>query len=314
MKQLISKQVEETLGVHDIDLDLLVRTTDVIEHFFMGEEMGIDAHILKITKGKYSHKSDLGFRYKRAIELADLENTILDIFPDLWEELGEAIRNLIISNYRSVSRSLRWIIESIVFWADVELDKKINDAISHSNDYYQNLSMAKENYSFQSEYILHYNRDHLDDRLYLKERDGKPGFGESVNSLNPLKRDGIISQVTKIQKELKALYHDFSAFTHISVESLRRGWENPEYYPYSMEYSYNAEKFHSTLKKLWNVIDLVAALMLLMCSRFYGYILPNEYLKASKTYYEKRKSNATNKFIKHMNSTRNRIPTIFSLI
>ncbi|HXX96587.1 MAG TPA: hypothetical protein VEL11_05665 [Candidatus Bathyarchaeia archaeon] len=52
----------------------------------------------------------------------------MDIFPDVWEELGESIMNLIISNYRSVFRSLRWII---AFWIDLELDKNINGVMSY---------------------------------------------------------------------------------------------------------------------------------------------------------------------------------------
>jgi hypothetical protein len=62
---------------------------------------------------------------KRALELANLENNLLNIFPDLWEELGETIRNLVARSYRSVFRSLRWLIESAIFWMYLELDKKL---------------------------------------------------------------------------------------------------------------------------------------------------------------------------------------------
>lgn len=136
----------------------------------MSEGIEIDAHVSTITKGKCSSKSHLGQKYRRCIELADLENTLLNIFPDLWEELGEAVRNIIIRNYRSVFRSLRWIIESIVFWADLELDKKRNDAMAHFNYYYYNEPMSDENFHFLSEYIIHYNSDFIDDRLYMKNR------------------------------------------------------------------------------------------------------------------------------------------------
>ena len=202
---------------------------------------------------------------------------------------------------RSVFRSLRWIIESAVFWADVELDKKINDAISHFTDYYRNVSLSEENYSFQSEYIPHYNRAHLDDRLYMKEKNnGRPGFGESVNNLNIFKKDGMESLVKTIEDELKTLYHDFSAFTHISVESLRRSREHPDNYPYSMDYAYDREKFYSTLEKLWKVIDLVAPIMLLMSSRFYRYKLPHQYLNATRTHFKKRRYNPTDRLICHI--------------
>lgn len=96
-------------------------------------------------------------------------------------------------------------------------------------------------------------------------------FRESVNNLVHLKRDKSLDSIVKqIQLELKNLYHEFSAFTHISVKSLQRERNNPEYYPYSMDYVYNKEKFDSLLEKIWKVIDLVAYIMLLMCSRFYG--------------------------------------------
>jgi hypothetical protein len=178
-------------------------------------------------------------------EVKDFEDTLVNIFPDLWEELGEAIRNLIVSNYRSVFRSLRWIVESVVFWADIELDKKYNDAIAHFDNYYHNYSMSKENTSFLSEYIVHYNIDLIDERLHLKEKYGKPTFKESVNNLTHLNKDKKIEKVVdKIQRELNTLYHDFSAFTHISMESYQRDWDNPGYYPYSIDYTYNKEAYY----------------------------------------------------------------------
>jgi hypothetical protein len=108
--------------------------------------------------------------------------------------------------------------------------------------------------------------------------------------------------VSNIQKELGTLYHDFSAFTHISVESLQdKDKANPKYYPYSMYYAYSKERLLSTSEKLWKVIDLVTAIILLMCSRFYGYKSTREYLTSMKIYYNDRQNATTDKFIKHFN-------------
>jgi hypothetical protein len=144
----------------------------------------------------------------------------------LWEELGEAIRNLIISNYRSVYRSLRWIIESTVFWANMELDKKYGDAKAHFNNYYHNVSMSKDNISFLYEYIIHYNLDLINEHLHLKEKYGKPQFKETVKNLTKLTKDENVKRtIGKIRQEPESLYHDFSAFAHISIESYTRNWE-----------------------------------------------------------------------------------------
>ena len=79
MQWLIDKQAEKTMRTHSNDFRLLIKTTDLIEDFFLTDGMYIDAHISKVTDGKYSHTSDLGLRFNRADELADQENTLVHI-------------------------------------------------------------------------------------------------------------------------------------------------------------------------------------------------------------------------------------------
>jgi hypothetical protein len=118
-----------------------------------------------------------------------------------------------------------------------------------------------------------------------------------------------------MKTQLTELYHDFSAFSHITVESMTREWKNPQYYPYSMDYGYSNPKFSSALQNLWKVIDLLGTVMLLICSRFYGYQMPNEYLDAIVTN-EKRKQTAPTKLINHTNSdqVRKNIPIFFTFV
>jgi hypothetical protein len=51
-----------------------------------------------------------------------------------------------------------------------------------------------------------------------------------------------------------------------------------------MDYGYSNPEFSSALENLWKVIDLLASIMLLVCSRFYSYQMPNEYLEAILSY------------------------------
>jgi hypothetical protein len=64
-------------------------------------------------------KLRIGQDERRCIGLAVAENNIFDIFIDVAREFGEAIRNIMIRNYNSVPRSLRWILETIIFWANM---------------------------------------------------------------------------------------------------------------------------------------------------------------------------------------------------
>jgi len=329
MQDQVRQQEEKAFKYQYNRLNLLIETTDLMQDFFMGYAWDIEPHLSTVTRGKYLLRSKLPQKAQRALELANLENTLVDIFPDLWEELGEVIRNLVASNYRSVYRSLRWLIESAMFWMDIELDKKFNNAIDHFDNYY--ISMPKpHSYSFNQEYIIHYNSDLLEERLRLKEKYERPSIGESAKRLEDFKisrksnpqiksnEDRITlinSAITKMGKQQKELYHEFSAFSHITIETLRRDWKSPQYYPYSMDYGYNKAKFRSALENLWKVIDLVASIMLLVCSRFYGYQMPYKYLEAIITN-KHRKHNATSKLVSLAKSGkgRNDIPIFSALV
>jgi hypothetical protein len=118
-----------------------------------------------------------------------------------------------------------------------------------------------------------------------------------------------------MKTQLTDLYHDFSGFSHITIESLTRKWKNTQYYPYSMDYGYSNSDFSPALENLWKVIDLLASIMLLVCSRFYGYQIPSKYLDAILTH-EKRKQNEPIKLINLAKSdpVRKNIPIFSTLV
>jgi hypothetical protein len=116
--------MEQTINNHSTELSTLKKTLDVLKDFFMSGAIEIDPHILQVSRGRYTSKRKLSDEAKRALELANEENTLLETTMNLWFELGEAFRNLIIGNYGSVHRSLRWIVESAVFWMYLQIDKE----------------------------------------------------------------------------------------------------------------------------------------------------------------------------------------------
>ena len=72
----------------------------------MSDASEIDPHVSNISDGKYVLKKKLSEKVRRALELTDEENTLLEMTMNLWFELGKALRNLMIGNYGSVYRSL----------------------------------------------------------------------------------------------------------------------------------------------------------------------------------------------------------------
>jgi len=111
MRQTLRKQKEQ--------LDILLDTAQEIQIVFVAEINYSDAHIPNITKGKYISRSMLTEKDQRCLDLAVKHNAFYYIFSNLWIELGESIRSLIIGNYNSISQSLRWMIESTALYVNM---------------------------------------------------------------------------------------------------------------------------------------------------------------------------------------------------
>jgi hypothetical protein len=80
---------------------------------------------------------NLGQDERRCIGLAVAENNIFDIFFDVARQFGEAIRNIMIGNCNSVPRSLRWILETIIFWANMlDENRDASEAFDHTKSYH----------------------------------------------------------------------------------------------------------------------------------------------------------------------------------
>lgn len=276
---------KQTLGKHSAKVNNILTAAARIEYFVYDTGLrNAEAHVSAITQGKFSSLARMNTRHKNCVDLANTENTILNIFFDLWRELGETIRSLIIGNYISINRSLRWIIESVVFWADMQTDR--GTATEAFNYFLTDTSLAKKKeYLFVYNYIKHRNRALLAERLSLKEKYRKPSFGEICNKLSSLNGD---KKRDLIKKELQKLYSDFSGFSHISTGSL------PEFYSLSEEglrgdhasyHYFEKYLFDTAIGKCWQVIDLVASVIILALTDFYGYKTPRDFLRAMATFH-----------------------------
>ncbi|MGB6594528.1 MAG: hypothetical protein WA323_14355 [Candidatus Nitrosopolaris sp.] len=98
-----------------------------------------------------------------------------------------AIRSLIIGNYSSVSRSLRWIIDSAVFWTDMQSDYATASAIY---EHYSNSQpMDNREYSYLLRHTTDLNYELLEERLSLKDRWKKYTIGDIlIIQLSAIKR------------------------------------------------------------------------------------------------------------------------------
>jgi hypothetical protein len=287
---------------HSHEMDTLKKAIDVLEDFFMEDAVEIDPNLSNISGGKYVSRRRLSIKARRALDLANVDNTLLEMIINLWFELGEARRNLIIGNYGSVHRSLRWILESGVFWTYLQIDKEQN-AKKLFEDHLED-SIDKKRYEYLTEHLFDVNQIIFDKHLHIKEKFGKPSIKEMINSLEFYKKKNNKTKddhnpnktIGYIISELSGLYHDFSALVHISLNSLDETEDIGKEYPSFMGYSYNDDKFKAASEKIWRIVDLMTSIFILTCSCFYVYDKPFDYLAQLKKFNYNKKYHHTRKF------------------
>jgi hypothetical protein len=225
----IQRCLNTTLKFHNDKLNLLLNSIVIIDSFFTLQTFEYRPHILSMTSPQGSDVK-LDEKRRRCLELANLHDGITTISFDLWSELGEVIRNLMIANYSSIYRSLRWIIETIAFWRDMEKD---NENAKDRFSYYFNKEspMTKRRFSYLYKHIL--DTSIIEDRLKFKQKYLKKNY-----SFEDMVRNGHTSKSKSVNKVLdiiienyKKLYGEFSSVSHVSLRSLiETEKENPEDY------------------------------------------------------------------------------------
>lgn len=289
-----------TLNSNRKDLETLAKTISKLELFGIESQMG-DAHVSNISMGKITSISAASKNQKRCMDLIRREYFLNTIFFDLCRELGEAIRSLVIGNYSSVSRSLRWIIESAVFWTDMQGEYWTASA---AYEHFTTLDppMDIKEYSYLRRHIsdLHYYQ--LEDRLSLKEKWKKYSIRDILEGNVILQAEGAYKKPKghSFKSEIEQLYKELSGFDHISIESLQEIDKTLRTdYAIYMDYEYDRKKYFYHFINLWKVVDLVACIVVLAGTKFYEYSTTSKYLDKMQKYYT---DSSTTEIIKYTHS------------
>ena len=124
----------------------------------------------------------------------------------------------------------------------------------------------------------------IEERLFLMHKWGKTSFREMVDKIKVLKANKNYFKPTKnysLQQELHDLYGEFSAFSHISIKSVRE--IDIDYrgdYSFYQNHQYNNKDFTYGIEKIWRVIDIVLSMLVLSSTQFYGYSATKDFLNA----------------------------------
>jgi hypothetical protein len=288
-----------TLNSNRLDLEILIKTVSKAEEFAI-ESMRADAHVHNISKRKITSISAASKNQKRCMDLVRRTYLLNTIFFDLCRELGEAIRSLVIGNYSSVSRSLRWIIESAVFLTDMQGDYGTASEVYEHFTTFHHPSMDNKEYSYQCRHVSDLNYDLLEDRLSLKEKWKKYGINDILGDNVILQVEGPYkkSKGHSLKSEIQKLYKELSGFDHISIESLQEIDKTLRTdYAIYLDYVYDREKYSYQFMNLWKVVDLVTSIVVLAGTKFYEYSTTFEYLDKMQKYY---KNSHTKKMINYI--------------
>lgn len=219
---LILSCMNQTLRNHDDELTSLIIALDIIDSFFQIEGDEYEAHYKKITWHKSKSKTSFQYKNRYYLKLAQLGiHPITEICIDLWTELGTAIRSLIIGNYSSVYGSLRWIIESMMFWTDIHSEK---ENFIELFEFFRKDEPRLSKNQFSKLYYHEFEMAHIlpDEQLRLKEKFDRRHFEEATLKAISVFRNYNVNKdvIETISKTLGSLYKEFSALGHISSHSL----------------------------------------------------------------------------------------------
>jgi len=264
-------------------LDLLLDTAARIEYWTLPDrKTNREIHYKKISNGKIP-----SLKMKELdIRLIDLTNryfTFGEIFFDLWYELGVAIRNCIIGDYRNVAKSLRWILETACFWANFQLKLgKAPDIFRDLSDDFTKIS--KREYVDLFHEIRIVNRTRLEERLTMKHELGKPTFPEIANEIRNFER-GI--KLNELIESLKFYHKEFSSLIHVSTRTLEEYYSDElrRDFAFFQSYEFHKKRFDNIVDTIWVIVDMVVCIMIVAETYFYNYSNPKNRLQEEINYY-----------------------------
>jgi plastocyanin len=313
---IVDECIANTLKLHDVELNSLIRTANILDSFFQVESHEDRSHRKKIRTHIQDIIKEIGKKHQGIITLANMQNPIMHVYFDIWTELGTAIRDLMSGNYMSSYRSLRWMIDSIAFW--IYIQNKNVDIIDHINLIYNDdadfgeMSLKCKIFNAYKERV-----NIIEERFRLKELLRGPDFSTLVNSLAAFKRcknSEIIDKIIdKIISDMGSLWKEFYQFSHPTSQSQKMIGKVFDDYVFFIKYRYDDVKFYTLFERIWHVIDLTATIFMLTNSSFYRYESVEDYFKTMKQFYPQQ--SPIRKILNFGNTeVKSKLPTLFSLL
>lgn len=223
MRKLLEVSVRRSLGerANSHEIDMLLDVAATFEHLVI-HWTDPTLHIERFFNKKYKSTARIPEAIRWSLDLAARHDTCTMVFFDLWRELGEALRELACSNYDSVPRSLRWMVETCVFWADMQLD---DDCAQELFEYYysQKIKLTRNEYARKCLEIIRVGEARLEERLIFKEKFGSPSIKQVIQDLSILKSGSRFDYKDKValKKELMSCYSEFSQYAHITPSTVK---------------------------------------------------------------------------------------------
>ena len=280
MKQCMKKSITKK---NQRKLDLILKGAEYLELLsFHDSDSEMKSHFSAIVESTSFSKAMK--KEKESAKITVRHFFFEEVVFDILYEFGIATRNCISGDYKNVKKSIRWIVETVLFWSYFQA------SLGKSQVIYQNI--LRDYSDDETDKILmlagiQWNfRSRFEERLEIKKEYGKPTLPELINDLNKLKTDSI--NLNDLQKTLRNIYKTSSGYLHISYQTLREysAEELRGDYAFFQSYEFSQSQFDSTLKELWEVLDITFAIMILTQTYFYNYNSPNELLKNETQYYD----------------------------
>lgn len=277
MKRSMTKKNREKLdsvlkGAEYLELlSLLDKDSEVKSHFH--NISGDNTPSKKIKKKEYN-----------ATELTVKHFLFFEVVFDVLYEIGIALRNCVSADYKNVKKSVRWILETILFWSNFQtLQGKSQIFYKYFLHDYPNTK--RKDFLLARAYVRIDFRSRFEERIEMKREYGKPSFNELTNRLDKLKVKGI--DVENLKKDLKDLNMTSSEYLHISYQTLKEydldqlRWD----YAFFQSYEFDQSQFDYALEELWKVLDAIFVIMILTKMYFYNYDSPKKLLENEIQYY-----------------------------
>jgi hypothetical protein len=167
------------------------------------------------------------------------------------------------------------MIETAVFCADMDLDSS-NGVDEFANYLGQTDTLTASNYREHHRYLVNGTQMLLEERLFLKEKYRRPSFNEILNDLSILKskKEGV-----DLANKLRELYKEFSGHSHVSGDTLsNRVGELRREFGFFVKSNYVTEEFRYNASLIWDTMDAIFCLIILVQCWYYDYSSPHDYL------------------------------------